>query len=224
MSELLLEEHKLLNRVIQFWSDTNGFRDKKYLIERIRFNQITNDEIKDINGNFCLESELLDFNTAKKLITWISGKKNHHRCWYKFELLFHMKRDGLKSETFHKNCDRKGPTIVIIKLFDNDNLIDSYNLFDWECRNVLKKTMDSFLFQKYKCLNGYIYKKSNIIPSYENKAIACSSSNCLMFGITDLYIQSGSKYCNLRSSNYESLNISGDYLMKSYEVLRVITK
>ncbi|CAG8603515.1 30493_t:CDS:2 [Gigaspora margarita] len=227
MSELLLEEHK--------------------------FNQITDDEIKDIirkckrknieleileeverlykinkndyydfrDGNFCLESELLDFDTAKKLITWISGKKNHHVCWYKFELLFNMKHDGLKSETFHKNCDGKGPTIVIIKLFNN-NLIGGYNPLDWECRNVFKKTKDSFLFQKYKCLNGYIHKKSNIIPGYENKAIACSPSNCSMFGITNLYIQSGSKHCNLISSNYESLNMSGDYLIKSYEVLRVI--
>ncbi|CAG8850089.1 19803_t:CDS:2, partial [Gigaspora margarita] len=70
--------------------------------------------------------------------------------------------------------------------------------------------------------NGYRYKKSNIIPGFEEKAIGCSTSNGPMFGTADLYIQSGSKYCNLISSHYESLDMLGDYLMKSYEVLRVI--
>ncbi|CAG8816108.1 43603_t:CDS:2, partial [Gigaspora margarita] len=149
MSELCLEEHKLLNKVIQYWMDTNY-----NLTDCIRFNQITDDEFRDIirkckwnkikthilnvvesqfkdnknkyyyfrDGNFCLKSEILDLDTAKQLITWISNGKTYHECWYKFELLFNMKRDGLESETFHKNCDGKGATIVIIKLYD-DNLI-----------------------------------------------------------------------------------------------------
>ncbi|CAG8817771.1 2512_t:CDS:1, partial [Gigaspora margarita] len=253
MSELRLEEHKLLNRVIQYWSDTNGFPDKKYLINCIRFNQITIGEIKDVirkfkrkqintgildevnrqyesyknstynfrDGNFCLESELLDLEIAKMLITWISGGKNHHECWYKFELLFNLEHNGLKSETFHINCDGKGPTIVIIKLYENDNLIDGYNPLDWEGKNGWKKTRDSFLF-KFKVINGYSYKKSNIKPGFEEKAIGCKISNGPMFGTTDLYIQSCSKYCNLIPLHYESLNMSGDYLMKSYEILRVI--
>ncbi|CAG8784308.1 28701_t:CDS:2 [Gigaspora margarita] len=158
MSELRLEEHKLLNRIIQYWSDTNGFPEKKYLIKCIRFNQITIGEINDIirkfkqkkintvildelliqynanknsyydlrDGNFCLESELLDLDTAKILITWISSEKNYHEYWYKFELLFNSERDG------------------------------GYNPLDWECKN--------------------------------EKAIGCSTSNGPMFGTADLYV------------------------------------
>ncbi|CAG8829196.1 15343_t:CDS:1, partial [Gigaspora margarita] len=70
-------------------------------------------------------SEIIDLDIAKKLITWIS-KKEYNKSWYKFELLFNIKHDGLKSETFYKNCNRKGPTIVIIKLLDSD-LIGGYN-------------------------------------------------------------------------------------------------
>ncbi|CAG8847872.1 3606_t:CDS:1, partial [Racocetra persica] len=92
-----------------------------------------------------------------------------------------------------------------------------YNPLDWECKNGWKKTKDSFLFNKYKTLNGYKYKKSNIISGFEEKAIGCSTSDGPMFGTTDLNIQSGLKYCNLISSHYEYLNMSGDYLMKSYE-------
>ncbi|CAG8716659.1 28753_t:CDS:2 [Gigaspora margarita] len=173
MSELRLEEYKLLNRVIQFWSDTNRFRDKKDLIKCIRFNQITDDEIKDIirrYGNFCLESELLDLDTVKKLITWISRKK-YNKCWYKFELLFNTKHDGFKLETFHKQCDGKGSTIVIIELYNNDDLIGGYNPLDWESKNVWKKTKNSFLFRKHGALDGYIYQKFNIKNSFEEKAI-----------------------------------------------------
>ncbi|CAG8753999.1 44935_t:CDS:2 [Gigaspora margarita] len=192
MSELLLEKHRLLDRVIQYWSDTNGFQDKKFLIECIRFNQITDEEINDISrkyGNFCLESELLDLDIAKKLITWISGKKNYHECWYKFELLFNLERDGLKSKTFHKNCDGKGPTIVIIKLYDG----------------------------KLHGQNGNRYKKSNIKPGFEKMAIGCSTSNGLTFGITDLYIQSDSKYCKVRSSHYECLNMLDDEILRGFK-------
>ncbi|CAG8678273.1 13944_t:CDS:2, partial [Racocetra fulgida] len=134
------------------------------------------------DGNFCFRSEILDLDTAKNLVNWISGKE-YHKCWYKFELLFNMKYDVLKSKTFHKNCDGKGPTIVIIKLTDGD-LIGGYNPLDWKGENVWKKTSDSF----------------------EKKAIGCSTSNSPRFGNTDLYIQSNSNYCTVEDSTYESLN------------------
>ncbi|CAG8812719.1 2396_t:CDS:2, partial [Gigaspora margarita] len=149
---------------------TNGFRDKKYLIKRIRFNQITDDEIKDI---IC-------------------------RCkWKNIKPEILEERDGFKSETFHKKCDGKGSTIVIIKLYDNDDLIDGYNPLDCESKN-----------------------KFNIKNSFEEKAIGCRNSNSLMFGATDLYISSN--YCNVKGSYYESVKMLDEYLMKSYEVLRII--
>ncbi|CAG8851137.1 2015_t:CDS:1, partial [Gigaspora margarita] len=83
-------------------------------------------------------------------------------------------------------------TIVIIKLYD-DNLIGGYNPLDWEGTNVWKTTKDSFLFHKVKVRNGYIHKKSNIKPGFEKRAIGCIPLEGPKFGITDLYIESGSK-------------------------------
>ncbi|CAG8524234.1 10237_t:CDS:1, partial [Gigaspora margarita] len=171
------------------------------------------------DGNFCLESELLDLDTAKKLITWISGKQ-YHEYWYKFELLFNTKHNGFKSETFHKKCDGKGSTIVIIELYDNDNLIGGYNPLDWKSKNVWKKTKNSFLFRKRGALDGHICKKFNIKNGFEKKAIGCRNLNGPMFGATNLYISSN--YCNVKGSHYESVKLPNEYLMKSYEVLRVI--
>ncbi|CAG8504087.1 2862_t:CDS:1, partial [Dentiscutata heterogama] len=173
-----------------------------------------NYDIQD--GNFCLRSEIIDLDTAKKLITWIS-RIEYYNCWYNFELLFNMKCDGLNSETFHKNCDGKGPTIVIIKLLDGD-LIGGYNPLDWEGENVWKKTSDSFLFKKHHCN----YKKVNIKPGSEGMAICCRTANGLSFERTDLCIQNGSDFCIVIDSHYESLNMSGRFQMVSYEVLRVI--
>ncbi|CAG8700504.1 4609_t:CDS:1, partial [Dentiscutata heterogama] len=173
-----------------------------------------NYDIRD--GNFCLRSEIIDLDTGKKLITWIS-RIEYYNCWYKFELLFNMKRDGLNSETFYKNCDGKGPTIVIIKLLDGD-LIGSYNPLDWEGENVWKKTSDSFLFQK----NHHNYKKVNIKPGSEEMAISCRTEYGLTFGSTNLCIQNGLNFCMVINSHYENLNMSGRFQIASYEILRVI--
>ncbi|CAG8567944.1 9613_t:CDS:2, partial [Dentiscutata heterogama] len=72
-----------------------------------------------------------------------------------------MKYGSLKSETFYKNCDRKGSTIVIIKLFDSD-LIGNYNPLDW---------------------------KVNIKAESEGIAIRCRTAYRPIFGRTNLCIQ-----------------------------------
>ena len=43
----------------------------------------------------------------KKLVEWTDSKN--------LELLYRSSRDGEKSETFHKFCDNKGPTISLFK-------------------------------------------------------------------------------------------------------------
>ena len=40
----------------------------------------------------------------------------------KSELLYRMSRDGIETKTFHNLCDNKGPTIILIKLTD-DNIL-----------------------------------------------------------------------------------------------------
>ncbi|CAG8438119.1 7664_t:CDS:2 [Dentiscutata heterogama] len=210
-SELCLEENLLLSRMIQWLLDTNGFPNKvQEHYEKFKDN---NYDVRD--GNFCLRSEIIDLDTAKKLIIWISGKE-YYKCWYKFELLFNMKHDGLKSETFHKNCDGKGPTIVIIKLLDGD-LIGGFNPLDWEGENVWKKTSDSFLFQK----NRRSYKKVNIKPGSKGLAIRCGTAYGLTFGRNDLCIQNGSGFCMVKDSQYERLSVSGRFQMASYEPVKL---
>ncbi|CAG8646340.1 15089_t:CDS:2 [Dentiscutata erythropus] len=153
-------------------------------------------------SELCLEENLL----LSRMIQWLLDTNG-----------FPDKHDGLKSETFHKNCDRKGPTIVIIKLLDGD-LIGGYNPLDWEGENVWKKTSDSFLFQK----NRHSYKKVNIKPGSEGLAIHCGTVYGPTFGRNNLCIQNGSGFCIVKDSQYESLSVSGRFQIASYEVLRVI--
>ncbi|CAG8493166.1 39334_t:CDS:2 [Gigaspora margarita] len=204
-SELCLEENLLLSRIIQWLLDTNGFPDKIYLMEYIRFNQITSDEINDI---------IRKYKKRRNINNEIISEVQEHYEKFKDNNYDH---DGLKSETFHKNCDRKGPTIVIIKLLDGD-LIGGYNPLDWEGENIWKKTSNSFLFQK----NRRNYKKVNIKPEFEEMAIRCGTAYGPTFGRNNFCIQNGSGFCIVKDSYYESLSVSGRFQMASYEVLRVI--
>ncbi|CAG8457421.1 21512_t:CDS:2 [Racocetra persica] len=143
--------------------------DNKEISESILYELISRSEL-------CLEENLL----LSRIIQC---------CW--IQIGFQI---SLKSETFHKNCDGKGPTIVIIKLLDGD-LIGGYNLLDWEV---------------------------NIKPRSEEMAISCRSEYGPTFGSTDLYIQNGLDFCMVINSHYESLNVSGRFQIVSYEILRVI--
>ncbi|PKY13486.1 hypothetical protein RhiirB3_465427 [Rhizophagus irregularis] len=54
-------------------------------------------------------------------------------------------RDGNGTDSFHENCDNKGPTIWVAKIKDSTQLIGGYNPLDWN-GNTWKTTADSFLF------------------------------------------------------------------------------
>ncbi|CAG8817163.1 39801_t:CDS:2 [Gigaspora margarita] len=197
--------------------DTTGFPDKVYLMEYIRFNQIISDEINDImykykkrkNINNEILSEMQEHYKKFKDNNYNISRKEYNKYWYKFELLFNIKHNSLKSETFHKNCDRKGSTVVIIKLLDSDLIEDE---------NVWKKSSDSFLFQK----NHRNYKKVNIKPESEEMAIHCGTVYGLTVRRNNLYIQNSSGFCIVKDSYYKSLNVSERFQMACYEVLRVI--
>ena len=62
-----------------------------------------------------------------------------------FTLIFDTKKHGDESETFHKYCDNKGSTIVIIYL-RNGNIIGGFTTQSWHGHDNYKKDEESFLF------------------------------------------------------------------------------
>ena len=71
------------------------------------------------------------------MIEWTDSKN--------LELLYRSSRDGEKSETFHKFCDNKGPTISLFKS-KNGYIFGGFASISWTSDLGTKSAQDSFLF------------------------------------------------------------------------------
>ena len=50
---------------------------------------------------------------------------------YNFKLLYRASRDGDRAVAFHDKCDNKGPTLVIAKIANSEQIVGGYNSSDW---------------------------------------------------------------------------------------------
>src|SRR5947207_3048145 len=82
--------------------------------------------------------------------SWIEKENHSHynlrNIPYHFRLIYHSSRDGNTVEAFHKKCDNKGATIVIIKIEGSEQIIGGYSPLEWDSSCRYKETKDSFIF------------------------------------------------------------------------------
>jgi hypothetical protein len=126
-----------------------------------------------------LDSKIIEdnINYNKTLKNWINPNKK-----IKSELLYRMSRDGIEYSTFHKLCDNKGPTIILVKLIDGD-ILGIYTPLDWDINGNWKSDLDMFAFSLTE------NNKSN--KNYENNyGILCKSN----FGPFSLFLQFNNKF------------------------------
>ena len=75
----------------------------------------------------------------------------------KSQLLYRKSRDGDEFQTFHKLCDNKGgSTLILIKL-DNGNILGSYTILDWDSKSEWKDDLNMFAFsltENVKCIKN----------------------------------------------------------------------
>ena len=75
----------------------------------------------------------------------------------KSQLLYRKSRDGDEFQTFHKLCDNKGgSTLILIKL-DNGNILGSYTVLDWDSKSEWKDDSNMFAFsltENVKCIKN----------------------------------------------------------------------
>ena len=126
-----------------------------------------------------LDSKIIEdnINYNKTLKNWINPNKK-----IKSELLYRMSRDGIEYSTFHKLCDNKGPTIILVKLIDGD-ILGIYTPINWDINGNWKSDLDMFAFSLTE------NNKSN--KNYENNyGILCKSN----FGPFSLFLQFNNKF------------------------------
>ena len=185
-------------------------------------------EYLDLNNKIDLnKSKIINNDNIKQdsIIKWIKESINKNKI--KFELIFQMSKDGSNSEDFHKLCDNKGPTLVLIKTTKN-RIFGGFTPLNWnkDKGSAYDKLKQTFIFS----LN--LMKKYNMIDN-QKEAIICNTSGPI-FGCDDIYIKKNMKegetyaneFCNFLTEN--NLELTGgkgndeSFNIEEFEVFKVI--
>jgi hypothetical protein len=96
-----------------------------------------------------IDSEIITAQHVLLFSSWIDRKseyKNTKIVSYDFNLILRGSRDGMDPQTFHKLCDNKGPTLIVIKIKNSKRIVGGYNPLDWDSNDRSKTSSDSFIF------------------------------------------------------------------------------
>ena len=75
------------------------------------------------------DSGILSVEQRQTLTSWLKDTMAG-ACYY--TLIYRASRDGWAASSFHSFCDRKGPTVVIVK--SGYNIFGGYAAQHWECK------------------------------------------------------------------------------------------
>ncbi|CAG8541397.1 9307_t:CDS:2 [Acaulospora morrowiae] len=182
-----------------------------------------------------LDSTLLKYSDIRQIDSWINGNDTAQTSLvpitHKYNLICRGSRDGFTADNFHRICDDKGPTVIVIKTNKNDQIIGGYSLASWHSRGRSESGVGCFIFSLGD-RNGH----DPVLSRHASgQGIACWKTHGPVFGdqrdlsLFDIYIQNGSNnYCKQR--NYKVAILPGadsqyvGYNVQEYEVFQVIDK
>ena len=179
---------------------------------------------------YYLSNSIILINDIKKqeyIFNWIYEKTNQKRI--KPELIFRMSENGSSWEDFHKYCDDKGPTLILIET-TKDKIFGGFTPLDWKklvVSDICENSDQTFIFS----LN--LMKKFDLINT-ERKAIRYLKNFVPMFGEKDIALNDNMKKgitfansnCNFLSNN--NLELTGGkgnsecFETKDMEVFKII--
>ncbi|CAG8609130.1 10315_t:CDS:2 [Paraglomus brasilianum] len=150
---------------------------------------------------------------------------------YTMTLLGRGSEVGFTGTAFHALADNMGPTVVVMKVSNSDEIIGGYNPLAWQTTTDWSwhKTSKSFLFSfKGKTLNEAAYSK--VVEPEE--AILYISDRGPIFGKgSDLIVGKQAKdfrdpnSCCIKLDSYQcAIRENGSFAIEEYEVFKVIGK
>ena len=159
-----------------------------------------------------------DINKQNSIIRWIKEKVN--KKIVKFELIFKMSENGSKSEDFHKYCDDKGSTLILIKTNKN-RIFGGFTPLSWKYiigKKYYDESNQTFIFSLD------LMKKYDMIDK-KKQAIYCDINLGPEFGGNDFSLGKDMKkgetyaneYCNFLSNKNLELT-GGNKERESFEV------
>ena len=179
---------------------------------------------------YLLNSTILNNEADKQisLINWI--KEKTEKEFIKFDLLYKMSENGSSWEDFHKYCDNKGPTLLLIHTTEN-KIFGGFTPLNWkkiEKNEIYDESNQTFIFS----LN--LMKKYDMINHIENKAIRYLKNYGPIFGDKDIAlcedmkkgVSFANELCNFLSD--QNLELTGgkgayeNFETDEIEIFRVI--
>jgi len=159
------------------------------------------------------------------IMNWIKEKTNKDNI--KFELIFKMSENGSKSKDFHKYCDNKGSTLIIIKTTKNQ-IFGGFTPLEWNINGGYLKdeSNQTFLF------SFNLKKKFDMIN--RNKKAIYNSNYGPWFGDCDIGLKEnmkeGETYANSSCNFFSNKNLEltegkGDseyFSVEEFETYKVI--
>ena len=166
----LIKENKDINEIVKHLSTFVKDLKEENNVLKEKINQLENkcekntEEIKELKKEINkfketnnLLSTILINNEEKNLITnWINPNSP-----IKYQLLYKASIDGDLMNTFHKKCDNKGPTLIIVKTTKGKRY-GGYNPISWDTTDQWKSHPSTFIFSLDK-------KKKYIIEREDRK-------------------------------------------------------
>ncbi|EXX74974.1 hypothetical protein RirG_046090 [Rhizophagus irregularis DAOM 197198w] len=180
-----------------------------------------------------LESKIINAKDAAFIASWIDKKQGEPYHFndlpYEFKLIYRASRasrEGSDVKNFHDCCDNKGPTVVIIKVQDTNEIIGGYNQLDWRSA---KYNHDFYNEYECKTSNSFIFSLTNrAIPTLSRvSSIIWCKNKGPCFGLRDLWIQNDSPLNNIvgksKRRSYEKKIINREnFKIEEYEVFQII--
>ncbi|GBC03086.1 hypothetical protein RclHR1_04990009 [Rhizophagus clarus] len=162
-------------------------------------------------------SSLINIRQIKRISRWIYGNESGDSYTKNFLLLAKGNRDSLTKESFHSLCDNKGPTLILARIDNTNEIIGGYNPNPWTSSNSWKMSNDSFIFSFKSDGSGI---DSTIFSKVINPDAAIfdgSSDMDVSFGLDLLLF--GEEY---KHEHYEKRIMDCDnFKIKDFEVFQV---
>ncbi|GBB93831.1 hypothetical protein RclHR1_02240003 [Rhizophagus clarus] len=192
-----------------------------------------------------LESKIINAKDAAFIASWVNKKQGEpyhfNNLPYEFKLIYRAGREGSNVNNFHDCCDNKGPTVVVIKVQDTNEIIGGYNQLDWRSAKSTGNEPSFLLYHnrdfynEYQCEtpSSFIFSLTNrAIPilsrvSSKKEAIIWCKNKGPCFGLQDLWIQNDSPLNNIvgesKQRSYEKKIIDREnFVIEEYEVFQII--
>ncbi|GBC02009.1 hypothetical protein RclHR1_04410002 [Rhizophagus clarus] len=179
---------------------------------------------KFINGSIMINRE-----HAILFANWIDKKEENDEYIndipYEFNLLYRASRDGNTATAFHVKCDNEGPTIVVVKIRNSEQIVGGYNPLFWDSVPGKMSTKDSFIFSFMD--KNYVQNAKVVYSGGYPYSIYCHPVNGPVFGCHDLYVNynvNSDVWYSACKTCYPTLDLPESMNADDYEVFQVIKK